>query len=96
MGVLKRKDERNETITIRIPASLKSELEQLRQRADAAGFNLGTTITESLTRLAKQIREELDSEQADTSSRRRLSRPNGLARGGGELSPAGSSSGNEG
>ena len=60
MGLLKRKEEKTETIAVRVPSSLKAQLEELRDRADAAGFDLTATIAESITRLAKQVREELD------------------------------------
>jgi hypothetical protein len=60
MGVLKKKEERSQTITIRIPSSVKAEIDQLRDRAEATGFDLNATMSESLTRLVKQIREELD------------------------------------
>jgi len=60
VGLLKRKEEKTETIAVRVPSSLKTQLEQLRERADAAGFDLTATITEAITRLAKQVREELD------------------------------------
>lgn len=60
MALLKRKEERSETISVRVPATVKAELEELRKRADAAGFNLTATITESLVRLARQVRSELD------------------------------------
>ncbi len=60
MGLLKRKEEKSETFALRIPASLKGELEELRKQADAAGFDLTATITESLARLARQVRSELD------------------------------------
>ena len=60
MGVLKKKEERTETITVRIPSSVKAEIEQLRERAEAAGFDLNATMSESMTRLVRQVREELD------------------------------------
>jgi hypothetical protein len=63
MGVLKKKDERTETLTLRIPSSLKSQLDEMRQRTEAAGFDLSATISESLGKLVKQIREELDGSQ---------------------------------
>ena len=43
MGVLKRKEEKSEAIAVRVPASLKAELEDLRKQADAAGFDLTAT-----------------------------------------------------
>ncbi|MGO9605806.1 MAG: hypothetical protein ACLQAT_20870 [Candidatus Binataceae bacterium] len=60
MGLLKKKDERSETIAVRVPASVKGDLEELRRRADAAGFDLTATISDSLIRLVKQVRIELD------------------------------------
>ena len=60
MGLLRKKDERTETIAIRVPASVKRELEEVRQRADAAGFDLTATISEALGRLLKQARAELE------------------------------------
>ena len=60
MGVLKRKEERSAVIQVRVPASVKGQLEELRRVADDAGFDLGATITETITRLVKQIHDELD------------------------------------
>src|SRR5208337_1989501 len=37
MGVLKRKEEPSETITLRVPASVKAEIDQLRERTNEAG-----------------------------------------------------------
>ena len=51
MGVLKKKEERTETITIRIPSSVKAEIDQLRECAEATRFDLNATMSESLTRL---------------------------------------------
>ena len=59
MGVLKRKQER-EAITFKLPASLKREIDDLRARAESAGFDLGETITAAMWRLCKQIRSELE------------------------------------
>ena len=59
MGVLKKKEERTETVTIRIASSVKAEIDQLRERAEATGFDLNATMSESLTRLVRQVREEL-------------------------------------
>jgi hypothetical protein len=92
MGVLKRKEEKSGTIAVRVPASLKAQMEELRRRADAAGFDLSTTITEALTRLAKQVREELDAAQGSAvPAANRAATPgrrNGLAGGGGDFSQA--------
>lgn len=60
MGVLKRKEERTEVLTIRVPGSVKSEIDRLRERASEAGFDLNATICESIVRLTRQIRDEID------------------------------------
>lgn len=96
MGVLKKKEERTETVTIRIPSSVKAEIDQLRDRAEATGFDLNATMSESVTRLVKQVREELD-RIAAPGTRGNRSRPahvNGLTRAAGELSQAASGGGN--
>jgi adenine/guanine phosphoribosyltransferase-like PRPP-binding protein len=96
VGLLKRKEERTETVAVRVPSSLKAQLEELRKRADAAGFDLTATIAESMTRLAKQVSEELD---ASTTAQRKSKevRPAGnvvgLTRAGGEYSPGSGSNG---
>jgi predicted transcriptional regulator len=95
MRVLRKKDERTETITVRVPSSVKAELDQLRERADLAGFDLNATMSESMIRLVKQVREELD---AATPGRKaneagRVTHTNGLTRAGGEHFPAASGSG---
>ena len=97
MGVLKKKEERTETVTIRIPSSVKAEIDQLRDRAEATGFDLNATMSESLTRLVKQVREELDGIAGPSTrgNRSRGSHVNGLTRVAGELSPAPSSGGND-
>jgi len=58
MGVLKRKQE-SEAITFKLPAALKREIEQLRSRAENAGFDLAETITAAMWRLCKQVKAEL-------------------------------------
>ncbi len=98
MGLLKRKEEKTETIAVRVPASLKAQLEQLRERADAAGFDLTATITEAITRLAKQVREELDDAgvpQRKANGTGRLAHANVLTRAGGEHSPVANGGGAE-
>jgi len=96
MGVLKKKEERTETVTIRIPSSVKAEIDQLRDRAEATGFDLNATMSESLTRLVRQVREELDGIAAPSTKANRstASHVNGLTRAGGELSQASSGGGN--
>jgi hypothetical protein len=58
--ILKRKDKLHKTITVRVPEALKAELDQLRERAVAAGFDLGATLRESLANTVRQIRSEMD------------------------------------
>ena len=96
MGVLKKKEERTETVTIRIASSVKAEIDQLRERAEATGFDLNATMSESLTRLVKQVREELDGIAGPSArgNRSRGSHMNGLRRVAGELSEASRGGGN--
>ena len=60
MKILRRRDKLDKTITVRVPDAIKTELDQVRERADAAGFYLGATLRESLTVTIRQIRSELD------------------------------------
>jgi post-segregation antitoxin (ccd killing protein) len=60
MRVLKRKDMLTKTITVRVTSRVKAEFEQLRERADAAGFDVGATLRETISDTARQIRHELD------------------------------------
>ena len=59
MKILKRRDKLDKTITVRVPEAIKGELERLRQRADAAGFDVGATLRESLIGTIRQIGSEL-------------------------------------
>jgi hypothetical protein len=95
MGVLKKKEERTETVTIRIPSSVKAEIDQLRDRAEATGFDLNATMSQSLTRLVRQVREELDGIAAPSCRGNRARAPhlNGLTRAEGEVSAASSGGG---
>ena len=74
MGVLKRKEERSAVIQVRVPASVKGQLEELRRAADDAGFDLGATITETITRLVKQIHDELDGNLSRVGDAKRATR----------------------
>ena len=44
MGLLKRKEEKTEVISVRVPGSAKAELDELRQRAEAGGFDLAGSM----------------------------------------------------
>ncbi len=69
MGVLKRKEEPTQTITLRVPASVKAEIDRLRERASEAGFDLNATICESIIRLTRQMRDEMDRLDGKTAGR---------------------------
>ena len=60
MKILRRRDKLDKTITVRVPDAIKTELDQVRERADAAGFDLGATLRESLTSTIRQMRAELN------------------------------------
>jgi hypothetical protein len=59
MSVLRRKQEL-EAITFKLPVTLKREIEEVRGKAETAGFDLAETITAAMWRLCKQIKSELD------------------------------------
>ena len=60
MKILKRRDKLNKTITVRVPNAIKTELDQLRERAGVAGFDVGATLRESLVVTIRQIGAEMD------------------------------------
>lgn len=81
MGVLKRKEEPTETITLRVPASVKAEIDRLRERTSEAGFDLNGTICESIIRLTRQVRDEMDALEGRTGGKdgsRRSTKANGM------------------
>ena len=81
MGILKRKDERTDTVTVRVPASVKAELDQLREETGAAGFDLNATLSDAVTRVTRQIRDELKQIAPPAIATNPRSRVNGLANG---------------
>ncbi len=80
MGVLRKKEERTETVTVRVPSRVKTELDRLREETSAAGFDLNATLSEAVVRVTKQIREELRRVSGKANG---ASRTNGLAPSGG-------------
>ena len=80
MGVLRKKEERTETVTVRVPSGVKAELDRLREETSAAGFDLNATLSDTVVRVTKQIREELRRERGRANGG---SRANGLALGDG-------------
>jgi hypothetical protein len=59
MGLLKRKEEKTEVISVRVPGSAKAEFDELRQRAEAGGYDLAGSISEAVVRIIRQIGAEL-------------------------------------
>ena len=59
MGLLKRKGEKTEVISVRVPGSAKAELDELRERAEAGGFDLAGSMSEAVARIIRQISAEL-------------------------------------
>jgi hypothetical protein len=59
MGLLKRKEEKTEVISVRVPGSAKAEFDELRQRAEAAGYDLSGSISEAVVRIIRQNGAEL-------------------------------------
>ena len=71
-------------MTLRLPASVKAEIDWLRERTSEAGFDLNVrTVCESIIRLTRQMRDEMDALDGKTRRRRfvleRLERANRLA-----------------
>jgi hypothetical protein len=83
MGILKRKDERSATVTVRVPSSVKAEIDRLRSETEAAGFDLNATFSEAVMRVTRQIREELERLSSRPSEAGRKLKANGLGEGSG-------------
>src|SRR5215472_726629 len=59
MALLKRKEEKTEVISVRLPGSAKAELDEPRQRAEVGGFDLAGSMSEAVVRIIRQIGAEL-------------------------------------
>jgi hypothetical protein len=59
MSLLKRKQEKTATVSIRVPLSVKEQIDALRQLADARGLDLTGSLTDALVKWTKQAQEEL-------------------------------------
>jgi hypothetical protein len=59
------------TITVRVSAEVKAEFDQIRGRVDAAGFDVGATLRDTISN-TRQIRNELDAIYRKTCRRRAL------------------------
>jgi hypothetical protein len=63
MGVLERKKDGTEVISVRVPTAINAKLLELRRRARLLGFNFNATLAGILSAGAKQIHEELAREE---------------------------------
>ena len=59
MALLKRKQEKTDIASIRLPMSAIQELHTLRQLADDKGYDLNASMADALLKWMKQAREEL-------------------------------------
>ena len=71
MSLLKRKEEKTEVISVRVPGSAKAEFDELRQRAEAGGFDLAGSMSEAEVRIIRQIGAELREPAATATDRAR-------------------------
>ena len=60
MKVLKRKESLTETITVRVSARVKEDFEEVRELAQAAGFDPGATWRKAISNTVRRIRKELE------------------------------------
>jgi hypothetical protein len=60
MSLIKRKQEPTTVISVRIPLSLKAELESLRKMAEKANVDFTATLAEMIAASFKGIRSELE------------------------------------
>jgi hypothetical protein len=61
MALLKRKAEKTTIISVRVPVSVKEQMETVRTLADQAGFDLTGSLTDAVIKWTKQVQEELSS-----------------------------------
>jgi hypothetical protein len=59
MALLKRKQEKTGTISVRVPLTIKAEIAALRPIADTKGFDLAGSLSDAVVKWTKQAREEL-------------------------------------
>jgi hypothetical protein len=72
MSVLKRKAEKNGSITIRVPLSAQQKLASLRPAADRAGFDLAGSLTDHVLAWLKQVEKELGNTEGLSGRRPRV------------------------
>ncbi len=59
MSLLKRKQEKTATVSVRVPLSVKEQIDTLRKLADDKGYDLTASLTDALVKWTKQAQEEL-------------------------------------
>jgi hypothetical protein len=59
MALLKRKQEKTTTLSLRVPVSVKQDIDTLRTIADQAGFDLVGSLADAVIKWTKQVHEEL-------------------------------------
>jgi hypothetical protein len=68
MSLLKRKQEKTATVSVRVPMSAKQMMDTDRPLADAKGFDLSGSLTDAVVKWAKQVHEELTTTMPSTTS----------------------------
>jgi hypothetical protein len=59
MALLKRKAEKTIIISVRVPMSIKEQMDTVRKLADDAGYDLTGSLSDAVVKWVKQVREEL-------------------------------------
>jgi hypothetical protein len=59
MALLKRKQEKTTILSIRVPVSVKQDIETLRKAADEAGFDLVGSLADAVIKWTRQVHDEL-------------------------------------
>jgi hypothetical protein len=75
MGLLKRKEEKTEVISVRVPGSTEAEFDELRQSVEAGGYDLAGSMSEAVARIIRQIGAELREPAAPATDLSRTVRP---------------------
>jgi hypothetical protein len=68
MALLKRKQEKTVTISVRVPVSAKELIDADRALAEAQGYDLSGSLTDAVVKWAKQVHEELTNTASAPSS----------------------------
>jgi hypothetical protein len=65
MALLKRKAEKTTIISVRIPMSVKEQIDTLRKLADTKGFDLTGSLSEVVIKWTRQVSDELQEHEHD-------------------------------